>query len=149
MQESDTLFKRLEPQLAEAGLALVELAVGRRGGSALVRMTVYSAGGTGTDECAKAHRIAYPAAQEVLGHPDPELEVSSPGIDRALKSAREWAVFKGRGVKVLLRDETEWIRGRIEGSDEISASLACKDGSRVIEFGSMAKARLDSSQGGD
>ena len=133
----------------EAGLSLIDLSVGRRGGSVLVRMTVYSPKGTGTDECAKAHRVAYPVAQAVLADPDPSLEVSSPGIDRALKTAREWEIFRGKGVRVLLQGETEWIRGRIESADGRTASLACKGGSRVIEFEAVSKARLDSSQGGD
>jgi ribosome maturation factor RimP len=149
MQESDTLFAKLEPLLSEAGLALVDLVVSRHRGSAQVRMTVYSPKGTGTNECAKAHRIAYPEAQAVLAHPDPSLEVSSPGIDRVLRSAREWAIFKGKGVSVLLRGEEEWLRGRIEGVDGGTASLACAEGPRSIELEAVSKAKLDSSQEGD
>jgi ribosome maturation factor RimP len=149
MQESDALFAKLEPLLAEAGLVLVDLIVSRHHGSAQVRMTVYSPKGTGTNECAKAHRIAYPEAQAFLAHPDPSLEVASPGIDRVLRSAREWAIFKGKGVSVLLRGEQEWLRGRIAGVDGESVSLACADGPRVIGLEAVSKARLDSSQEGD
>jgi ribosome maturation factor RimP len=149
MQENDTLFAKLEPLLAEAGLVLVDLTVSRHGGSVQVRMTVYSPKGTGTDECAKAHRIAYPEVQAVLAHPDPSLEVASPGIDRNLRSSREWSIFAGKGVRVLLRGETEWIRGRIKGMDGGSVSLAIPGGSRVIELAAVSKARLDSSQEGD
>jgi len=149
MQESDMLFAKLEPLLSKAGLVLVDLEVSRRRGSAQVRMTVYSSKGTGTRECAAAHRIAYPEAQAVLGDPDPSLEVASPGIDRVLRSAREWAIFKGKDVSVLLRGEEERIRGRIEGVDGETARLACAEGSRVIELKAVAKAKLDSSQGGD
>jgi ribosome maturation factor RimP len=149
MQESEKLFAELEPPLREAGLSLVDLVVSRHRGAAQVRMTVYSPGGTGTNECAKAHRIAYPKAAEVLAHPDPSLEVSSPGIDRVLRSAREWSIFKGRGVRVLLRGESEWLLGRIEGSSDGKASLACPGGTRVVELEAVSKARLDSSQEGD
>jgi|WetSurMetagenome_2_1015567.scaffolds.fasta_scaffold588656_2 ribosome maturation factor RimP len=149
MQESDTLFAKLEPLLSKAGLILVDLAVSRRRGSAQVRMTVYSPEGTGTNECAKAHRIAYPEAQAVLGDPDPSLEVASPGIDRVLRSAREWAIFRGKGVSVLLRGGEERIRGRIEAVDGQSVRLACAEGPRVIGLEAVAKARLDSSQEGD
>jgi ribosome maturation factor RimP len=149
MQESDRLFTELEPLLSEAGLVLVDLSVSRRGGSVQVRMTVYSPRGTGTDECAKAHRIAYQRAVEVLAHPDPSLEVASPGIDRVLRSTREWSIFKGKGARVLLRDEEEWIRGRIESVEGGTATLACTDGFRVIELEAVSKARLDSSQEGD
>jgi ribosome maturation factor RimP len=149
MQESEKLFAVLEPLLSEAGLALVDLSVSRHRGSAQVRMSVYSPKGTGTDECAKAHRIAYPKAVEVLGHPEPSLEVASPGTDRALRSDREWSIFAGRGVRVLLRGEGEWLRGRIEGAGGGEVRLACPGGSRVIGLEAVSKARLDSSQEGD
>jgi ribosome maturation factor RimP len=149
MQESDTLFTKLEPLLSEVGLVLVDLIVSRHHGSAQVRMTVYSAKGTGTNECAKAHRIAYPEIVAVLAHPDPSLEVASPGIDRVLRSAREWAIFKGKGVRVLLHGEEEWIRGRIAGVDGESVSLDSAGMVRVIGLESVSKAKLDSSQEGD
>ena len=149
MQVSDTLFAALEPLLLEAGLNLVDLSVSRRGVSAQVRMTVYSPEGTGTDECAKAHRIAYSKAAEVLACPDPSLEVSSPGIDRVLRSPREWSIFKGKGVRVLLRGEEEWLRGRIVSVDGLAATLACPEGPRSIGLEAVLKARLDSSQEGD
>ena len=75
--------------------------------------------------------------------------MASPGIDRVLRSAREWAIFKGKDVSVLLRGEEERIRGRIEGVDGETARLSCAEGSRVIELKAVAKAKLDSSQGGD
>jgi ribosome maturation factor RimP len=149
MQESDTLFAKLEPLLSKAGLVLVDLAVNRRRGSSLVKMTVYSPKGTGTDDCAKAYRIAYPEAQAVLGDADPSFEIASPGIDRVLRSDREWEIFKGKGVSVLLRDEPERVRGRIESFDGRTVRLACADGPRAIGLEAIAKARLDSSQEGD
>jgi ribosome maturation factor RimP len=149
MQESDTLFTKLEPLLSEVGLFLVDLIVSRHHGSAQVRMTVYSPKGTGTNECAKAHRIAYPEIVSILAHPDPSLEVASPGIDRVLRTAREWAIFKGKGVRVLLHGEEEWIRGRIASVDGESVSLDSAGGFRVIGLESVSKAKLDSSQEGD
>jgi ribosome maturation factor RimP len=149
MQENDALLAKLEPLLAEAGLVLVDLIVSRHHGSAQVRMTVYSPEGTGTRECAAAHRIAYPEIQAFLAHPDPSLEVASPGIDRVLRSARDWTIFKGKGVRVLLVGEEEWLMGRIESVDGKSVSLACAQGPRVIELDAVSKARLDSSWEGD
>ena len=149
MQESERLFEQLEPLLMEAGLNLVDLNVSRRGGTVQGRMTVYAPKGTGTNECAKAHRIAYPKAVEVLANPDPSLEVASPGIDRVLGSPREWSIFMGKGVRVLLKGEEEWFWGRIDGVDGGSVKLACPGGPRVIGLEAISKARLDSSQEGD
>jgi ribosome maturation factor RimP len=149
MAESEKLFVELEPLLTEAGLNLVDLSVNRRGGSVQVRATIYSPMGTGIDECAKAHRIAYPRIIEILAHPEPSLEVASPGIDRVLRSAREWSIFKGKGVRVLLRGEQEWLRGRIKGLDGGSVLLDLPTGPRAVGLEAISKARLDSSGEGD
>jgi ribosome maturation factor RimP len=149
MQESKKLFAELEPLLLEAGLILVDLSVSRHGGEAQVRMTVYSPMGTGTNECAKAHRISYMRTAQLLGHPDPNLEVASPGIDRFLRTPREWSVFKGKGVRVLLRGETEWRLGRIESVDGEKVTLSRLGDTSVIELEAVSKARLDSSREGD
>jgi ribosome maturation factor RimP len=66
-----------------------------------------------------------------------------------LRSAREWEIFKGKGVRVLLSGETEWLRGRIESVDDRTVRLRCKDGPRVIGLEAVSKARLDSSREGD
>jgi len=149
MQESDRMFAELEPLLAGAGLTLVDISASRRGSSATVRATVYRPEGTGTDECAAAHRLAYPRIQLLLGTEDVSLEVASPGIDRALRTAREWRVFAGRRVKVLLKAGGDWISGRIKGSDERGVVIERVDGELSIELAAVAKARLDSSREGD
>jgi ribosome maturation factor RimP len=149
MQDNDALFAELEPILAGSGLTLVELSATRRGARADVHATVYSPSGTGTEECSKAHRLMYPRLQAALGIQDVMLEVASPGIDRALKNAREWSIFKGRGARVLLREGGEWIRGRIIRVDGKSVVLSFGGEERGIELAAIAKARLDSSQEGD
>ena len=149
MQERDALFTKLVPLLSEAGLSLIDLVVSRHGGNVEVKMTVYSPKGTGTNECAKASRIAYPEAVAMLGCPDPSLEVASPGIDRILRSMPEWTIFKGKGVRVLLDGETEWLQGRIGDVERDSVNLACPGGARLVRFEEVSKARLDSSQEGD
>jgi ribosome maturation factor RimP len=149
MQESDTLFAELEPLLAGTGLTLVELSLNRHGGRVEVRATVYAPSGTGTDECSVAHRAVYPRLQSLLGTQEVSLEVASPGIDRVLRSAREWGIFKGKGARVLLKEGGDWIRGRIVGADDGKIVLACAGAERTIEFSAIAKARLDSSREGD
>ena len=149
MQEQEALIADLEPLLTGAGLTLVELSVSRHRGSLQVRAVVYAPSGTGTAECSTAHRLILPRVQLLLGVEDPILEVASPGIDRALKSPREWAVFTGRSAKVLLSSGGDWIKGRIVSAEAGSVRLSTADGDKNIAFTDIAKARLDSSQEGD
>jgi ribosome maturation factor RimP len=149
MQEQERAFAELEGLLSGAGLRLVELGLSRHHGSLRARAVVYAPGGTGIEECACAHRIARAMLQERLGEEDPYLEVSSPGIDRVLKSPREWAIFRGKGVRVLPVEGGDWISGRIGAVEGGKVVIAGAGGEAVLDIAGIAKARLDSSQEGD
>ncbi len=143
MQETELLTAELESLLAGAGIVLVELSLSRRHGSAQTRAVVFSGLGTGIAECSKAHRLIYPRLQILLGIEDPYLEVTSPGIDRVLRSDREWEIFKGREVRVIRKDGGEPTRGRILSSDAERVVLATPVGEITIARAEIAKARLD------
>lgn len=59
---------------------------------------------------------------EELG--DFTLVCTSPGIDREIKDRSEYAIFKGRGVRVLFNNESDWVGGIIKDDDENSST--CK-----------------------
>jgi len=151
MTDSEALFEELAPLLSGSGLSLVELSVSR--GRLFARATVYAPGGTGTAECARAHRIIYPRLQAFLGDQDPSLEVASPGIDRALRASAEWRIFAGRRVRILRKEDAEagreWISGRIMSATDEGVVLATDAGERELRFDELAKARLDSTREGD
>jgi ribosome maturation factor RimP len=149
MQEQENIGEEMEQLLAGAGLSLVEFSLTRRGNSVSARAVVYSRAGTGTDECSKAHRLIYPRLQVLFGVEDPQLEVSSPGIDRNIRSWREYAVFAGKGLKILLENESEWIRGKIVSATEKELVLSTDEGTEVFDLAAVTKARLDSTQEGD
>ena len=148
MVESDIYRKDLEELLAGAGLSLVELAVSRHRGSVQVRAVIYAAGGTGIDECSRAHRLIQPRLQILLSEPDFHLEVASPGVDRAIRSEREYSIFVGRGVRVLLKEGEEWLAGRIVQAGPSGVTIRGAWGERTLEYASIAKARLDYAQEG-
>jgi ribosome maturation factor RimP len=152
MNDGDALTAELRPNLERSGLKLVEFSVSRHRGSVTVRATIYAPGGTGTEDCAKAHRIIYPRLQELYG-PDVGLEVMSPGIDRVLKSAEEWRIFEGKWLRVLLKSGEDtrgvWISGRIEHATDEGVVLATDKGERALRFDEIVKARLDSTREGE
>lgn len=149
MQETKDLFAELEPLVKGVGMELLELSARKGRGSYDVRAVVYAPSGTGIAECSKAHRLIYPKLQLLLGTEDVGLEVASPGIDRILKSPREYAVFAGKGLKVMLHGEGEWLSGRLLGPEGEGFVLDSAGERRVIEFARVAKARLDPTQEGD
>ncbi len=149
MQEQDKLFEEIGSLLAGAGLDLLELTLSRRGKETHVKAVIHAASGTGTEQCIAAHRLMFPRLQILLGEQEPFIEVASPGIDRILKTRREWEIFKGKAVCVLGREGGEWIFGKIVSVEGDRVTLAKAGSEFDIELGRIAKARLDSSREGD
>jgi ribosome maturation factor RimP len=73
------------------------------------------------------------------------LEVSSPGIDRVLKSVHEYEIFRDRGAKILL-DTEGWIGGTLGGVDGENVLFRQGGQQRHIPVTTIRKARLDPSQ---
>jgi ribosome maturation factor RimP len=101
-------------ELAALGYELVEL---RRGGSRNrpvldVRIDRRDQNRVTIEDCARASRAleAHLDTQGLMGTARYVLEVSSPGIDRRLARAADWARFAGRRVNV----KSEAFGGRIE-----------------------------------
>ncbi len=147
MTESEELYNDMSALLKEIGLDLVDFVLSRHKGSTQVRAVVYRAGGTGIDECSKAHRLIRARLEERFGEPDVQLETASPGIDRVIAAAREYAVFKGRGVRLIL-DTEEVVEGRIVSSDGMTVVIAGTDGEHAISMERIRKGKLDYSQEG-
>jgi len=139
----------IEAILGNAGLHLLEFSLSRQRGGIKVKAIVYSPSGTGTDECAKAHRLILPQIQLAYDAQTPDIEISSPGIDRIIKSEKEWKAFTGRAIKVLLHGREEWTAGKLTGYSDGKIDFTSPEGPVVIEIASIAKARLDSSHKGE
>jgi ribosome maturation factor RimP len=149
MQEQETLLAELEPLLAKQGIAILELAMSRHHGGLQVRATVFAASGTGTAECSKAHRAIQARLLESFGIEGAWIEVASPGIDREMKSSREYALFAGERVRILREGDSEWIKGRLAGVEGESVRLETRGGSIAIPIAEIGKAKLDSTPEGD
>jgi ribosome maturation factor RimP len=139
----------IEAILGNAGLHLLEFSLARHKGGIKVKAVVYSPSGTGTDECAKAHRLILPQIQLAYDAQNPEIEISSPGIDKTIKSEKEWKAFVGKAVKILLHGRDEWINGKLTGYSSGTIEFTDCAGPAVMDISSIAKARLDSSHKGE
>jgi ribosome maturation factor RimP len=143
---NETVRAEIEPVLNGMGFSLVELAIGRIKRSTRVNVVIYRPSGVGIEECAEVSRLVYPRLETIEGLSEVSLEVSSPGIERVLKSPQEYNIFQGRGVRILEGTNTEWIGGVIEAAE--NGVLALKTGRELkkFPFSSIRKAKLDHSQ---
>jgi len=110
---SDTLQALVESELNAMDLDLVEM---RRGGSRSrpaidVRIDRRDGRKVTVDDCARASRAleARLDAEHAVGERY-VLEVSSPGVERPLRSAADWRRFTGRRANVL----SDALGGRVE-----------------------------------
>jgi ribosome maturation factor RimP len=107
----DALVRLLQPVVEGLGYALweVEYIPGR--GSPLLRVYIDSPAGITVDDCERVSR----AVSELLDLEDPlpgryTLEVSSPGFERPLRTAAQFAPYVGEQVFVELAQSLEGRR---------------------------------------
>lgn len=142
----DTLAARLAPLVEGLGYELWELEYSPGRGNGLLRLYIDAGPGITLDDCERVSR----AVSEVLDAEDPipghyTLEVSSPGVERPLRTAGQFARFAGETVYV----ETAQA---IEGRRRFKGALAAVgdgtievdvDGRRwTLPLGAIRKAHL-------
>ena len=101
-----------------------------------------SAEGIGVNDCAKVHRLLLPRLEAILQNQDIYMEVTSPGMERNIKNAAEFEIFKGKEVRVWDKTVTDWVSGVIVSSDEKSVTME-KDGEcHTFSYENIAKAKF-------
>lgn len=111
----------LEPVVEAMGYELVEVEVVGGGKHRVLRLYIDQPDGIAVEDCERvSHQVS-----GVLDVEDPipgayTLEVSSPGLDRPLRTAAHFAAFTGEQAKVELRapqDGRKRFKGRLVGID--------------------------------
>lgn len=141
-----SLIAMLEPELDAVGYELIELEVKPRGGATLVRIYIDAEGGIGLDDCEKVSR----QVSALLDVEDPipgryDLEVSSPGFDRPLRTLEHFRRFVGSQVKVeTVRplDGRKRFKGLLQSADADALRIEVDGTERQIPFGLIARASL-------
>jgi ribosome maturation factor RimP len=77
--------------------------------------------------------------------PNYSLEVSSPGLNRALRTAEEFRRFPGAPVKIVytVGDERKVLQGVLAGADETCVTVTGEGGETTIAYAVIASAKLD------
>jgi len=136
-------FKDCEPLVSGLGFSLVELVIAKRQSSWQVKIVITSDEGVGIAECTKVHRAILPRLEALLDSQDMYVEVASPGLDRILKTAAEFALYRGKRVKVWSSEISDWISGVVLSSNEESVTLSTDEGEKLIPYIMIAKAKLN------
>jgi ribosome maturation factor RimP len=133
--------------LPSMGLELVEVQFRREGHGWVLRVFIDSEQGITVDHCADVSReiSAYLDVEDLIDHPY-NLEVSSPGLERPLKSVADFERFCDKKARVKLREPLDGQKmqiGMIRQVIENDIELELEDGKRVrFSFDNINKARL-------
>lgn len=125
---TDRLAELLSGPVAELGLDLEFVELGKAGSQTSLRVAVDQDGGVDLDQVAEATRVVSAVLDEsdAMGAAPYTLEVSSPGVSRPLTLPRHWRRNQGRLVKCTLvegRPEGNEVEGRIGASDDEGVEL--------------------------
>jgi ribosome maturation factor RimP len=150
---SEVLFDEVLRITEPLGITVVECAVKRGKNGITLIVVIDTPGGVRITDCEKVSRM-FASRIDVLGLGGLEnynLQVTSPGIGRELKSRREYDIFKGKKVKVTLRhplDKTKAerdivVRGELLGIEGETVSIAGEQEVITIPFSSIKRTKLD------
>src|SRR3989338_5052122 len=95
------LHELIMPSIVRAGADLVELTVKRRGRTQVIEVLVdKDSGGITLGECSVINREIFRQCDEaqILGE-DFQVEVSSPGLDRPLRTAKDFSRKRGQSIR--------------------------------------------------
>ena len=135
-----------EPALKELGFELVDVDFAKDGQAWNLNVYIDKPGGVDLDDCEAASRLLDPlfdADPRIAGRHD-YLSVSSPGLDRPLKTDRNFARALNTEIEVRLFapvDKQKRFTGVLEAFDGEKIQLASGKQSRQIERKNIALAR--------
>ena len=144
---ADRIAALIEPSLTAMGYDLVRVQIDGKRQLRLQIMAERSDGsGMGVEDCAAISRHV----SALLEVEDPiegsyTLEVSSPGIDRPLTRAADYARFAGHVAKVEMRtarDNRRRFTGTIRGLENETVVLETDEGSVSLPLAEIERAKL-------
>ncbi len=110
----------VESIVEQGGFKLVELNINER--KKYMTIIVYKKDGVTIDDCGHISReLSNDIEFQDIIRGKYVIEVSSPGINRKMKSIDEYCIFAGREVKIVADidiNDTNWIIGILKGVNE-------------------------------
>ena len=143
----DSVREILDPLLLQEGLELVDIEYRREGRGWVLRIYIDKEGGVSVEDCARISR----ELGNLLDLNDIipgtyNLEISSPGLTRALKKVRDFESFKGKLVKIKTMTDIQGRRvfiGRLIDFVGNVASVEMDGHVYFIPYDEIARANLE------
>nr|MBF0222641.1 ribosome maturation factor RimP [Desulfobulbaceae bacterium] len=147
--ESTTVVKIqeiIEPVLASLGYELVEVQLRTEQIGLVLRVIIYKDGGISVDDCSAVSREVGPLleVEDIISRAY-HLEVSSPGLDRPLKTERDFTRNTGKKIKLTFIDPEQshaTVIGVVKSCENERLEIEGDNGMHVINLVDVTKAKL-------
>ena len=137
--------RTLTPLIEDMGYELVDVEFGKKSNGMNLTVCIHREGGVSLDDCERVHRAIDPVLDEL----DPTegsaytLNVSSPGLDRPLKTMRDFDKCMGQKTEVKLfapLKGKKYFEAVLRGFDGNCVTLEEEDGTLLkLELNRIAK----------
>lgn len=146
MKSIEEIRPVVEEKLRGMGLELYELKFHPAGRKSILRVYIDKVTGVTIDDCETASRELSVVldVEEFLSTPY-SLEVSSPGADRPLHTARDFARAKGRDVAIELSApvaEALRVSGTVVETDDVSVTVQTPAGAIQVPLASVRQGSI-------
>ena len=146
MEVRESVKELISPYVTEKGIELVDILYRREGQGMVLRLLMDKEGGIRLSECEELNNYLSARLDET-GIIDERyiLEVSSPGLDRPMKSDRDFQRSMGREIEVDTYEPVDGRRhivGSLIGMDAETVVVESSGISTVIPRSKIAMARL-------
>jgi len=143
---TDLVWKLAEPAARDAGVEIWDVEYVREAGQWFLRIYIDKEGGVSIDDCEKVSRALDPVLDREDPIPDSYMfEVSSAGLERALKRPSDFERFLGSPVTVKLytaRNGRKEHVGRLAGYADGAVTIEQDGGTITFENKEVAGVRL-------
>ena len=139
----NSLIDSIEPVIKGLGFSLVEFLSHRNRSNLTINTIIYKDSGVNLADCSTVYKTILPRIELLENSRNVNLEVSSPGLSRNIKTADEFEIFIGRKVRVLKKDDPEWMHGSIDSVDSNSVILNTGKDTLSVNFADINKAKLE------
>lgn len=140
------LLEALEPQATAHGMEVVTVEVVGSKKAPTIRVYLDCEGGVGFDELSSAQEWINALMDELDPFPGAyTLEVSSPGIDRPLRTLEHFARFTGEKAQIMLTEphqgRAKWV-GTLKGIEEDAVLLVVDGIVEALPYSHIKKAHV-------
>ncbi|NIP43406.1 MAG: hypothetical protein GWO41_07500 [candidate division Zixibacteria bacterium] len=142
----EKLRELVTESVSEEGLTLVDMTLIQQSSGAILRVYADKLGGITVGECARLSRkLEMVIENESVFERRWILEVSSPGLDRPLKTETEFGLKVGETIKLYYSDEAgnpAELKGKIAGAADNMVTINTDDGQFEIDLAKVSKGQI-------